>query len=446
MSAHVHAIPDAGLGNTSYIVDVGDGLALSVDPPRDAERHLAAAERLGLRIVASVETHLHADFVSGSRELAEAVGADVIAPAEGAVSFPHQGVRDGQVVTIGRCGLEVLATPGHTPEHVSYLIGDALFTGGSLIAGGAARTDLISPDQTVELSRLQFRSLQRLASLPATTAVHPTHGAGSFCVAGPAPVSSGTLGQQMAANPLLTIDDEDEFIRRLMSGFGSFPPYFLRLREINRTGPALLSELGPPLALDPLQVQAAVDAGAWLIDARPIAIWAAAHPVGSISIELRAAFASWLGWVVPFASPVVLLIDDDDTDEALRQARSIGYDAILGSVAGGIDAWIDVGLPVASTEAIAADEAHRRKQRGVPMVDVRQTSELKTARIPGALHIELGDILAGTKVAGPECITFCGHGERSATAASILERHGVKAANLVGGTSAWEAEGFAIDR
>jgi hydroxyacylglutathione hydrolase len=446
----IHAIDEPGLGNTSYLVELGDGTALVVDPPRDVVPHLALAEELSVRVVAGLETHLHADFVSGSRELADAVGAEVIAPEAGRLAFGHHAVSEGgDALTLGDVTVRVLHTPGHTPEHVSYLVerdGDAaVFSGGSLIAGGAARTDLIASDRTEELARAQFHSLRRLAELPGGTLLCPTHGAGSFCSAGPGASRATTIAAETAANPLLQIDDVDVFVDVLVGGFGSFPPYFLRLREVNRRGPRLVRELDQPPSLDPGEVKDAVTRGAWLVDARPFGDWARAHPVGAISIEWRPAFASWLGWVVPFGAQVILVIDEDRMDEALRDARSIGYDRVIGRLDPGDGATF--GSRTTSADVVDAEEAARRVSRGTTLVDVRQRSELADGSVRDAVHLELGEIIAGAMPNGAvDVVTFCGHGERAATAASLLERRGLRAAVLRGGPDDLEAAGCALAR
>lgn len=447
----VHPIADEALANTSYVVDLGRGLAAVVDPRRDADVYLERAERLGLRIVAVLETHLHADFVTGSPELAEATSAEVVAPREAELAFGHRGIGGGDGLAWGDSRFGVLATPGHTPEHVSYVLeaegGPAgVFSGGSLIGGGAARTDLISPDRTEELTRAQFHSVRALAELPDGAALWPTHGAGSFCSAGPSSAGETTIGEQRRVNPLLAVDDEDEFVRRVLAGYGSYPPYFLELRAVNRAGPPLLRDLEAPRPLAAGEVAESMERGAHLVDARPIDRWARAHPRRAVSIQLRPAFASWLGWVVPFDAPVVLLIDEADVAEAVTLARRIGYDSVLGWIDGGVDAWSEAGLPLARVDDVDAAEAARRAEAGAALVDVRQEAELASARMPGAVHLELGDIAAGEVPAAEEAVTFCGHGERSATAASLLEARGVAVANLVGGLPAWERAGLPVER
>ena len=249
--ARDHLIPlvDEGLGNTAYLADLGGGRALAVDAPRDLRALREAAARRGLRVAFAADTHLHADFLTGAVQLAADEGATVLAAAAGHRAFPHTALADGDEVDLGGLTLRALATPGHTDEHLSYLLLDGtrelgVFTGGSLIVGSAARTDLLGASRTGELARAQYRSLRRLATLPDETAVWPTHGAGSFCSAPPGAARVTTIGAEKAANPLLAAPDEDAFAPRLLASLGSYPAYFARLAEVNRRGPA-------PFAGDP---------------------------------------------------------------------------------------------------------------------------------------------------------------------------------------------------
>jgi len=445
----IHLLRDDALANTSYLMEVDDDLAVTIDPPRDVDRHLALAQRLGREIVATLDTHVHADYVSGATELA-ARGADAIVPSGASPKWPHRTIGGDERFTIGDVVLRAISTPGHTPEHLAYAVEvagrtEAVFTGGSLILGGAARTDLLGADHTDELARAQFRSVRGLATLPDQTALHPTHGAGSFCLASAVDVVNPTIGSERATNPLLQIDDEDAFVEALVEGFGSFPTYYRHLQSLNEAGPALLSMLPDPPVVTPEEVATRLAGGAWLVDARPIHEWSVAHLTGAVSIELRPAFASWLGWVVPFGAPVILIVAEERRNEAARLARRIGYDD-LAFVEGGVDAWRAAGLPTSAVQEITPLEAHERQRSGAVLVDVRQDAELASARIPDAVHLELGDIIAGATPAGPEIITFCGHGERSATAASLLEQRGLRVANLVGGTSSWIDRGLPVER
>lgn len=444
----VHLIVDESLGNTSYLVSAGDGVAFSVDPRRDVDEHLELADRLGVRIAAVLETHLHADFVSGALELRASTGATIYGATLARLDFAHSPITGGDRIEVGGIRVEALATPGHTAEHLAYLVTiggtGVLFSGGSLIVGGAARTDLSGAERTAELAWAQYTTLRRLAELPTSTILCPTHGGGSFCSTGRQKAGTSTIGRERETNPLLRVPDAAAFVEQLSAGLGSYPTYFNHLREVNRLGPQRVGDLNPVPRLPAQQVREIMDRGAWLIDARPAATWADAHPQGAVSIELRPAFASWLGWVVPFGADVVLLLERAQLDEALRLARRIGYDAISGWTT--FEDWRDAGLPVASVERVGAQEAAERTGRGATLLDVRQRAEHAAARLPGSTSIELGDIIAGKTPDAEDVIAYCGHGERSATAASLLERRGLRVANLDGGTSAWRDAGLPFER
>ncbi|MEN3298841.1 rhodanese-like domain-containing protein, partial [Pseudonocardia sp.] len=387
------AVVDEGLGNSCYLLDLGDGRALVVDPPRDLRAVRARAGRLGLRATYAADTHLHADFLSGARQLAVDEGATVLASAAGRRGFPHRGLGDGDEVDLGGLRLRALGTPGHTDEHLSFLLVDGgiplgVFTGGSLIVGSAARTDLLGEDRAEELARAQYASLRRLAALPEDTAVWPTHGAGSFCSAPPGAERTSTIGREKATNPLLGIEDEDRFVGELLGSLGSYPPYFLRLGEINRHGPAVLDpgRTGELASLPVSEVGRLRDRGALVIDARPVADYARAHVPGAVSIPLRAQFATWLGWLVPADSPLVVVRNpDQDVEELVGQAVKIGYDRFIGELAGGMAAWAAAGQPTASTELVAPDQIGDRR-----VLDIRQRPEFTGGHLPGARHIELG--------------------------------------------------------
>ena len=446
------ALVNEGLGNSSYLVDLGDGRALAIDPERDPDPYLAAAESRGLTIALAAETHLHADFVSGSRELA-AHGAQVLAPAAGGTGFGHRGLHDGDELDLGGLRLRALATPGHTPEHMAYLLLDgdrqaALFSGGSLLVGAVARTDLIAPERAGELARALWRSLhERILTLPDDLPVYPTHGAGSFCAAPASPERTTTIGAQRAANPLLAAPSEDEFVRLLLDGLGTYPPYFLRLREVNRRGPAVL---GPPAgalpALTPGEVRRLAGAGAGLIDARPAASFAAGHIPGAISIPLRPAFATWLGWLTDPGRPAVFVLEPgQDRAGLIRQARNIGYEHLAGELAGGMAAWAAAGLPVRQISVVRASEVTGT------VLDVRQAAEYSSGHLPDARHIELGALTSAEPEPGPgpgpepgpgarPVTLMCGAGDRAMTAASLLARRGhPDLAVAVGGPGDWAA-------
>jgi hydroxyacylglutathione hydrolase len=429
-------VVDEGLGNSSYLVDLGDGRALAVDPCLDLRALRAEAGRRGLTVAFAADTHLHADFLSGAVQLAAVDRARLLASAAGQREFDHEGLVDGDEVDLGGLTLRALATPGHTGEHLSFELLDGsrplgVFTGGSLIVGGAARTDLSGADQTEQLSRLQYRSLQRLITLPDATTVLPTHGAGSFCSAPQGGERVSTIGREKADNPLLQAPSEDAFVEQLLAGLGSFPPYFLHLPGVNRRGPAVVSEL-QVRTLPADRFVDAVAAGAVVIDVRPVRAFAAGHIPGAVSIPLRAQFASWLGWLLNPATPYVVVRDrDQDLLELAWQALKIGFSLPAGELAGGMNAW---DSQTAATPLLPADQIGNGR-----VLDVRQDSEFHSGHVPGAEHIELGQlpVRAEDVDAGP-VVVMCGHGERAMTAASLLQRAGHRDVRVLdGGAEEW---------
>jgi hydroxyacylglutathione hydrolase len=451
----IHPVVDEGLGNSASVVELGDGRALVVDPARDPTPYQKLARWRRLRIAYAVETHLHADFLTGSRELAAADGAQVLAPRTSRLGFTHRGLEDGEEVDLGGLVLRVLATPGHAPEHVSYLLLDdgrpaALFSGGALLVGTVDRTDLAGPELTEPLARATYQSLQRLLPLPDELTVYPTHGAGSFCAAPAGDERSTTIDAERRHSQLLAAPDEDAFVAELLAGFGSYPPYFLRLRERNRAGPELLGSDWRVLPLlSTNQVHDHLGGGGVLIDARPVTAFAAGHIPGAISIALRPHFASWLGWLVDDTQPLAFVLDDDQARvELARQCRTIGYDRLLGELAGGMVAWQDAHLPQAQLPLVQAERVG--DQPGV-VLDVRQTSEVADGHLPGAVTVELGafagDHVPAALPTGPITV-MCGHGERAMTAASLLARAGHKELRVArGGPQDWQqATGHALAR
>lgn len=442
-------VVDEGLGNSAYLLDLGDGRGLAVDASLDLRALRAAAARRGLSVAYAADTHLHADFLSGAARLAAEDGATVLASSAGHRTFPHRGLVDGDEVELGGLTLRVLATPGHTHEHLAFQVLDGsralgVFTGGSLLVGSAARTDLVSPERTEELARAQYQSLQRLAELDDEVAVWPTHGAGSFCSAPPGTERTSTIGAERATNTLLRAENEDAFVSQLLASLGSFPPYFLRLGEINRRGPAPVSgDTLRPLSVGHVARLAAE--GAQLVDVRPVPPFAQAHVPGSVSIPLRPVFATWLGWLVEADRPIVIVrTADQDPAEILWQARKVGYDQIVGELDGGLAAWTDAAMPTGSIPLVSADGLE-----DAAVLDVRQDGEFAAGHVPGAAHVELGDLAtASAAVPSRPTVVMCGHGERAMSAASLLARagHG-EVAVLDGGPTDWaEATGRTLER
>ena len=446
-------LPCEGLGNSSYLAEVADGLALAVDPGRDPRPYLGLAAAHGLRVAFTADTHVHADFVSGGRELA-AGGARLLAPAGSGLSFPHEELRDGEDLDLGGLMLRALATPGHPPEHLSYLLLEgtrpvAVFTGGALIMGGVARTDLVDPDRAEEWTRAAYRSALALLGLPPGLAAYPTHGPGSFCSAGETGGHVTTIGRERDGNPLLAGTGEDAFTRQVLERPGSYPAYFARLPAVNRRGAPRHGTSRPVLpALTPAHVAELAAGGATVIDARPIAEFAAAHIPGSLSNELRPAFATWLGWLASPGRPLIVVLGaGQDRGELVEAALLVGYDNLAGELDGGMSAWRAAGLSTASIPLL--DPAADHLPDGSRVLDVRQRSEWASGHLPGAVHAELGT-LTGPAAGLPEgpVAVMCGHGERAMTGASLLAAGpgGAAAVSVLrGGPADWaKAAGQAI--
>jgi hydroxyacylglutathione hydrolase len=440
---HLIPIVDEGLGNSTYLLDLGAGLALVVDPERDVRQVRAEARRLGLTIAFTAETHLHADFVSGVRELAETEGATVLAPEVGPRGFAHTGLKDGNKLHMGAYTLQALATPGHSPEHLSYLWLDAdrlvgVFTGGSLMVGTAGRTDLVSPEMTVPLARAQYRSLQLLMELPEETPVWPTHGAGSFCSSASGGERTSTIGREQATNPLLQVAGEDSFVDALLGSLGTFPDYFLRLGEVNLRGPAVLTAAPALPALSLEQVIEFRDEGAQIVDTRRPADYASGHVPGSLSIALRPVFATWLGWLADPQRPLVIVRSpDQDPEDIVWAAAKVGFDTLAGELDGGLPAWGDTRARTSSL--IGAGRLVSGAEASSSVIDIRQATEFRAGHIADARNIELGGLAEHlSELPSGPLVLMCGHGERAMTAASILERAGrTDVAVLDGGATDW---------
>jgi glyoxylase-like metal-dependent hydrolase (beta-lactamase superfamily II)/rhodanese-related sulfurtransferase len=431
---------DEGLGHSSYLVDLGDGTAAIVDPPRFPTEHLATARTSGLAPRWTIDTHSHADYVTGSPSLATDNEVTFIAPAASKLETPHRAVRDEELIGLAAgVALRAIGTPGHTPDHHVYVLERdgspvSLFTGGSLMVGAVGRTDLCGADLAVPLAHEMFHSLRRLDGLPDDLAMYPTHGAGSFCSAPGGADRTSTLGRERATNAMFRIDDEDIFVELLLAGFGSFPTYFARLPELNRRGPRHYSQLPRLDRLDVDTVERHLTDGALVLDARPIANYSAGHVPGSISNALRPVFASWLGWIADLDQPVVIVADaDQDRDEIVRQALDIGHDNIVGELDGGIDAWRSAGRPISGIPLVEPEEIVGT------VVDVRQRAEFEAGHVPGAINVELGSLAHTPLREGPVTV-MCGHGERAMTGASILTARNHRDVSVLdGGPDTWAA-------
>jgi glyoxylase-like metal-dependent hydrolase (beta-lactamase superfamily II)/rhodanese-related sulfurtransferase len=436
-----------GLGDNTYLLASG-GEAVVVDPQRDVERFLKTAEARGVAIRHVLETHVHNDYVSGAVELRDATGAEIAAAAKGGYDFPHRALAEGDEIKVGDLRLVAMETPGHTPEHLSYLVYEtgaldpvAVFTGGSLMVANAGRTDLLGPAHTDGLTRAQYRTLKRLAELPMDTQVLPTHGAGSFCGSGPTVRDrTSTVALELGRNSALTAPDEATFVRQQLGGLLAYPAYYRHMAPINRTGPVLLSTVPAPRALSPADVAEARDAGAWVVDGRWRIPFARGHIPGSINPELNDTFASYVGWIVPIDASIVLVLpepEDQALGTAVTQLARIGYDRVAGFLAGGVGAWRAAGYPVSSYRVAGLEEfcAAVRTGQARHVLDVRQRTEWDEGHIPASRHAFVGDLpdRMGEVPRDGEVWTICATGHRAALASSLLDREGIRV-RLVEGT------------
>ncbi|HSJ88756.1 MAG TPA: MBL fold metallo-hydrolase [Anaerolineales bacterium] len=444
---------DTGLGNSAYLIGSHEThLGILIDPLRDVDRYLRAASNLGVKLIHVLDTHLHADFISGSREIASQTSAAIGASAEAHVGFDHDPLIEGSVIDLGAFQIRVMMTPGHTPEHISFLLVEAdgktpsaLFSGGALIVGGAARTDLLAPELALPLARHLYHTIHdKLLILPDEVTVYPTHGAGSFCVAPASPERTTTIGRERKTNPLAKSQNEEEFIQRAFAGLPLYPTYYKYMRQLNQKGAKLLGGLPPLNPYSPAEVQALMDNGVVVLDIRHQKRFAAGHIPNSFGIRVDAPVVVWAGWVIPFGSRIVLLGDSaEQRDDATRQLIRIGYDDVLGYVEGGMDAWARE-YRVETVESIQPRELRERLHE-VTLVDVRRLSEWHEEHIPGAIHFEGGRIpweQLPFRLDRP-LVLQCASGNRSMVAISVLKRLGIH--NVIqadGGILKWKMNGF----
>ncbi len=454
---------DKGLGNSAYLVGSFETkVAVLIDPLRDVDRYVSAADRLGVKITHVLETHLHADFLSGARELAARNAVLIGASAEAGLAFEHRPLAEGDRLMVGELALGVLATPGHTPEHVSFTVESApgaqgspaaLFSGGALIVGGAARTDLIHHNLTEPLARRLYHTIHdKLLKLADEVAVYPTHGAGSFCAAPAVPDRTTTIGRERAGNPLAQARSEQEFVELALRGLPSYPHYFKKLRDINQRGPKVLGGLPVLKPLEPAAVLDQMARGVAVLDVRPAPKFAEGYIAGSYGIALDAPLITWAGWLLPFGTRLALVTEGPaDREEAIRQLIRIGYDDLRGFLEGGFAAWEAAGLPVGHIRKITVAELRERMgSRDAPVVlDVRQEREYAAGHIPGALHIENGRLPFDDLPlpADRPIAVHCQHRNRSTAGVSVLARRGFRNLLLVeGGFANWQGAGFEIER
>lgn len=422
------------LGDRSYLVHDGT-LGVLVDPQRDVDRFTAVASQAGVRVTHVVETHMHNDYVTGGLVLARLLGATYVVSAQDRVAFDREPVRDGEELVTGSLRLRVIETPGHTDHHVSYYVTDgtraAVFTGGSMLYGATGRSDLLGAEHTEELTRAQYRSVRRLAqSLAPETEVYPTHGFGSFCAATPtAVVASSTIARELTANPALTTPDEDTFVRVTVAGLTAYPRYYAHMGYLNLAGPVPV-DLSPPAPVEPDELGRRLRAGHWVVDLRSRRAFAAAHLPGTVGVELGKDFATYLGWILPWGTPLTLVGDSpDEVAKAQRDLVRIGIDRVAGALTGGAGRLEQVGALGGYRVVDFTDLAKAVADGTDPFVlDVRHDHEWAAGHLEGAHHLPFEDLLAraGEVPTDREVWVHCRSGMRASVAASLLEARGVR--------------------
>lgn len=467
---------DAKLAQASYLVGCqATGHAIVVDPSRDVEQYVNAAAAEGVRITHVTETHIHADFVSGSRELASRTGARLLLSDEGGPDWQYAFAREagatllrnGASFMVGNIKLDALHTPGHTPEHLSFMITDTpatskpmgVFTGDFLFVGDVGRPDLLEraagvEGTMVEGARTLFRSLERFRSLPDYLQIWPGHGAGSACGKALGAVPSTTLGYEKLANWAFDIRDEKAFIQAVLSDQPEPPSYFAQMKRINREGPRLLQGIQRPEQLATSRLTTLVAAGARIVDTRPASEFAMGHVPGTINIPLNKSFTTWAGSLLSYEDPFYLIVTEAENsaiDEAVRDLAMIGLDRVAGYfTAGALAAWTAGGQNLAATPQVSVSELARElSERRARVIDVRGHAEWKAGHIAGVDNIPLGSLaerMADVPRTTP-IIVHCQSGARSAIAASVLEAGGFASVrNTTGGFQGWAAAGQPVER
>jgi hydroxyacylglutathione hydrolase len=449
------------LAHASYLIG-SEGEAVVVDPQRDVDQYIAEAEAQGFNISHVIETHLHADFVSGHRELAARTGADIIFGSRSGVEFPHRAVNDGEEINLGRVTLRFLDTPGHTPESISIVVIDdevsplpqKVLTGDALFIGDVGRPDLAgSKGYTAEqMARMLYESLHgKLLKLEDDVQVFPAHGAGSLCGRNISKETSSTIGEQRRFNYALQPMPKDEFVRMMTTDLPEAPGYFPRDAEMNRTGAAAIQDLPSPPELSAEEIAARSREGYLILDVRPSAAYGNGHIRGSINLALAGQFASWAGTLIAAGTPIIIVADEpaEVGEAALRLAR-VGIESVKGYLGGGMYLWDQAGMAAATMPQIPVDELRSRidEGAGLQIVDVRRRGEYDNGHAPGAVNLPLDHLEAQVGMLDPKRPTavICASGYRSSAATSIFERRAFSEIfNVVGGTNAWIAAGHPIE-
>lgn len=442
------------LAHASYLIADG-GEATVVDPSRDVQMYLDEAAAHGLTIRWILETHLHADFVSGHRELAARTGAAIAIGAKAEAGYPHRPLRDGDEVRIGDIVIRALETPGHTPESLCFLVythdGDekpwAVLTGDTLFVGDVGRVDILSSRLPVtELAGLMYDSLHgKLLKLPDETLVYPAHGAGSLCGRSISKDSWSTIGRERQMNPALVDRGREAFIADITRDVPETPVYFLHSRDLNKAGPSLDAQRAFPPSLPPHEVAARIAKGAVLLDTRTASAFSASHPAGALSVGLDGQYASWVGTLLRPDESIVLVVDPERAEEAVMRLSRVGYEHVEGILEGGFDAWVTAGMPTQTLPQVPVTELRVGEDH---VLDVRRPGEWDHFHAPGAMLVPLAQLpqrLHELDRHAPWNVT-CASGYRSMIASSVLQRAGfTRVCSLAGGMDAYRQAGLPVE-
>ncbi|WP_319585001.1 MBL fold metallo-hydrolase [uncultured Pseudodesulfovibrio sp.] len=455
-------ITTPGLGCFSYVIGCpAVGEMVVVDPKRDVQDYLDISREEGMKIVHVIDTHVHADHVSGAQELKSQTGCDIMVYETSPVDYDFTPLVEGQQLTVGNAKLEVLFTPGHTPDALSLLVTDTtrgdepwmLLTGDVLFVGDIGRPDLVGGAKLNEQVQNLWDSLYvKFAKFPDSLEVFPAHGAGSLCGRGMSSKPSSTLGFERRHNPMLGFDSFEDFHLAMSQNFPARPKSFTHIISTNASGAPLLERCPLDLAMNPFKFEERMQDGAVVIDVRDAAAFAGYHIPGSLNIGFEPSLANWVGMTVEPDADILLVVDTRDDYERMRiELHRIGYDNILGYLSGGIQAWVYSGRAVDSLAIDSAQVLQNVQDEGkeISLIDVRTPVEWEGGRIPGAKHIPLVDILDGKFDLDENAhhLLYCAAGYRANIAASYLQKHGYwDVRSLAGGYLAWSRAGFKTEK
>ncbi|MGC8551108.1 MAG: MBL fold metallo-hydrolase [Acidobacteriaceae bacterium] len=454
----LHQIEIPGLAQYSYVI-ASEGRAVIIDPIRDYDRYTEYLAAHSLTLTHILETHIHADFASGAPALAAVTNAELAFSAYDAgelyeYAMPHRPLHNGDRIAVGRLTIEALHTPGHTPEHLSFLLYDndhsttapiAIFSGDFIFPGSLGRPDLLGEDAKVGLAHQLYKSLhQRIAHLPDHLRIYPGHGAGSFCGASIGAQAHSTLGQERATTALYRLNEED-FVRHILDSVPAMPAYYPRMKQLNSAGATSVATLPGNIPLTPAQVRdLAQNQSAILLDLRNPEDFAAAHIPGAISLGAGPSLSLWAGWLLDAKLPIVLVNNSGDDEPSRRALTRVGLDNIAGYLTGGMLAWISSNLPTATITLLNSVQLQARLDLTQPiLLDVRNPSEWNAGHLPNARHIMLGDLphQLETLPKDQPIITVCQGGYRASAAASLLAKAGfANVCTLEGGMNAWSTQ------